>query len=268
MKKSKVIIPAMALLLFSTAASVTGTVAWFTSTRTFESKAGNFEVGQLDGSLACEVTAGLATELDGTNNISFKDKSILADASYNHTTDHLWTDVPGTDGTAFSDLGYWGDQKWTHGEVGETTYYYAATWTYKFSYTFVAETKAVNLFFNIEQATARITKNGNDSVAESTSEPTADTAKGFRIAFVTGAAEHPADGVVWAPYRVQGTEADHATIRYVKDAATVADYTGTAAAGDLLDADAKTVDALKGTIGTGHGQAPGSTPATLLLNPQ
>ena len=270
MKKSKVIIPAMALLLFSTAASVTGTVAWFTSTRTFTSDAGNFQVGQLDGNLDCDVTAGIATTASD-DNISFNANSILADASYNHTTDHLWTDVPGTDGTLFSDLGTWGDAKWTHGTVNSITYYYAATWTLTFKYEFVAETKNVNLFFDIEQATARITKNGNDDIASSASQPTANTAKGFRIAFVTGAAGSASNGVVWAPYRAQetldeGDPTEHEAIRYVSDEDTIGDYTGTAAAGDLLDANANTVDALKGSAGTGHLQAPGTTPATTATN--
>ena len=55
MKKSKIIVPALGILLLSAAASVSGTVAWFTANRTFEMDAGNFSVisGQ-DGSFTPE----------------------------------------------------------------------------------------------------------------------------------------------------------------------------------------------------------------------
>ena len=44
MKKSKVIIPALALMAFSVAASITGTVAWFTANRVATVTAGSFAV--------------------------------------------------------------------------------------------------------------------------------------------------------------------------------------------------------------------------------
>ena len=62
MKKSKVIIPAMALLLFSTAASITGTVAWFTATRVFTTSADTFAVNSIDGNLEAAVTARVGTQ--------------------------------------------------------------------------------------------------------------------------------------------------------------------------------------------------------------
>lgn len=269
MKKSKVIIPAMALLLFSTAASVTGTVAWFTSTRTFTSNAGNFEVGQLDGNLACTVTPGLATEaVEGhADDIKVSDNAILADASYNHTTDKLYTDIAGaTD--AYQDLGTWTDNgsastAWKHGDVGTVTYYYAATWKYQFSFTFVAEQSDIDLFFNIAQAEAKITKDKGTTVSESASQPAANTAQGFRIAFVSGTTiGTPGNGVVWAPFQTK------ANARYISDvdndpAGTyTADYTeGT---GDLLDntASGQTIFG----IASGEGQAPGTKPGTDAAN--
>jgi hypothetical protein len=68
MKKSKVIIPAMALLLFSTAASITGTVAWFTSTRTFTTTVGNFSVVEAEGNLNCTLAADIGTTYDSVSN--------------------------------------------------------------------------------------------------------------------------------------------------------------------------------------------------------
>ena len=42
MKKSKIIVPALGLLLLSTAASVSGTVAWFTANRTYNTTISSF----------------------------------------------------------------------------------------------------------------------------------------------------------------------------------------------------------------------------------
>ena len=265
MKKSKVIIPAMALLLFSTAASVTGTVAWFTSTRTFESKAGNFQVGQLDGNLACDVTAGIATTKNGDNDISFAANSILADASYNHTNDHLYTDIAGA-ANSYQDLGAWAStaagSQWKHGEVGTVTYYYAATWTLTFHYTFVAEQTNINLFFNITDATASITKSGSTSYSEGDTQPDANTAQGFRIAFVSGTTiGTPGDGVVWAPYQ---TQTNAPAIRYVASTSGLGTYAAVGATGDLLDATSSSIEALQN--GAGKGQAPGTKPATTATN--
>jgi hypothetical protein len=66
MKKSKVIIPAMALLLFSTAASVTGTVAWFTSTRVFTSNVASFGINAVEDNLEATVAPRVGTALSGS----------------------------------------------------------------------------------------------------------------------------------------------------------------------------------------------------------
>ncbi|MBR1847068.1 MAG: hypothetical protein IJ787_05080 [Bacilli bacterium] len=67
MKKSKVLIPAMALLLFSTAASITGTVAWFTSTRVYTMSAGDFAVVNTKDNLNATLAPGIGTILDPNN---------------------------------------------------------------------------------------------------------------------------------------------------------------------------------------------------------
>ena len=67
MKKSKLIVPAaLAVMLLSTAASVTGTVAWFTANRAVEIGAGKFEVTSTDGSLAVTLADGNCTTADNT----------------------------------------------------------------------------------------------------------------------------------------------------------------------------------------------------------
>ena len=66
MKKSKVIVPSLGILLLSAAASISGTVAWFTANRTFELDAGNFAVISTKTNLECEVTAGVGTKVNAS----------------------------------------------------------------------------------------------------------------------------------------------------------------------------------------------------------
>ena len=59
MKKSKLIVPAaLAVMLLSTAASVTGTVAWFTANRAVDIDASQFAVTTTDGNLTVLLEAG------------------------------------------------------------------------------------------------------------------------------------------------------------------------------------------------------------------
>lgn len=197
MKKSKVLIPAMALLLFSTAASITGTVAWFTSTRTFETSTGDFEVAKLDGNLGCQVTGLIGTDV--TDNVisiipdpdeAQATSAVLGDASFDHVNKVLYTDtdvantyapldtmaanVPADGGYQAGD-----DDHWVYSTINKKTYWYAVAWNLRFSYDFVAETTGVNVFLNINASTmTRSTATSHESGN--------DTAKGFRIAFLSG----------------------------------------------------------------------------------
>ena len=65
MKKSKIIVPALGILLLSTAASISGTVAWFTASRTFSTHVNAFSVGSVDGNLS-GVCAGVVGTKAGT----------------------------------------------------------------------------------------------------------------------------------------------------------------------------------------------------------
>ena len=65
LKKSKIIVPALALITVTTAASVTGTVAWFTAARTATVTASVFESKSLDSSMTVKTTALVGTK-DGT----------------------------------------------------------------------------------------------------------------------------------------------------------------------------------------------------------
>lgn len=236
MKKSKVLVPAMALLLFSTAASITGTVAWFSSTRVFTSQAGKFSVAQLEGNLACTVTPGIATAASG-DNITFNANTALGDASFNATSKLLYTDVADTE--TFRSLGAWalsatGDSAgWQYGTANGITYYYAATWKYTFTYTFMAEQTDMNLYFDVNKSVSTFYKTDGTEAGDEA----VNTAQGFRMAFVSDTNKK----VVWAPFRAQEPTGDEGnpTIRYVSS--TDSDL-GTFDSVVLLDKTAKASD--------------------------
>ncbi len=209
MKKSKVIVPAMALLLFSTAASITGTVAWFTSVRTFDTSVGDFEVTKLDGNLACEMSALYGTKKVG-DDISLGDPSHanhavrMGDASFDHQNKTLYTNDPngganfvlldtmaaagtgGIDGFAATNSSAWlYNTVGTVDSVGTKEYYYAVAWNMKFSFEFVAEARDVNVFFNYKESSMAV-QDGDGGAAAAGN--TNDAAKGFRIAFLSRSA--------------------------------------------------------------------------------
>ena len=65
MKKSRIIVPALAMLTLSVAASVTGTVAWFTASRTASMSATNVAAVNTAGNLSLTLAKGnQATEAD------------------------------------------------------------------------------------------------------------------------------------------------------------------------------------------------------------
>ena len=80
MKKSRIILPAIALLAVSGIASVTGTVAWFTANNSVSSTVTNITAINPEGQLRADVTAGVATELDSTGKNITVNKN-LRDAS-------------------------------------------------------------------------------------------------------------------------------------------------------------------------------------------
>ena len=90
MKKSKIIIPALAMLVMSTAATVTGTVAWFTMNATAKAT-GMVVSAKTSGSLIikeADLTApALPTPADKGTKITFADTSVHAFFPSTHDTD-------------------------------------------------------------------------------------------------------------------------------------------------------------------------------------
>ena len=81
MKKSRIIVPALAMLTLSVAASVTGTVAWFTASRTASMSASSVAAVNTAGNLSYTLIAGVGTQVS-SNSVTL---SPMMDASVNAT---------------------------------------------------------------------------------------------------------------------------------------------------------------------------------------
>ena len=198
MKKSKIIIPALGMLLLSTAASVSGTVAWFTTVSTADAQISSFAIRKLGGDLDLTikteadnttgegaVTYGIGTAKSG-NAIVLKDQAskdtALCDASYKHTST-AGVYKANNSATQFETVA---ESNWKVSSGGKDTYY-AVSWTLEFGYTFGGDASNVNLYFDLQNASLEPTAGTDGSAA------TGETWKGFRIAFICGSRT-----VVWA----------------------------------------------------------------------
>ena len=95
MKKSRIIIPALALIAFSVAASVTGAVAWFTASRTAQIDAGTYAVVKTSANLEVELTAGAHTSVNSGSSVVTVN-GVLSDGSFDHVNGLVYT--PSADG--------------------------------------------------------------------------------------------------------------------------------------------------------------------------
>ena len=194
MKKSKIIIPALALLAFSTAASVTGAVAWFTANRTATINAGSYSVVKTNANLEFALAAGVGTSVS-SNTVTFNGK--LTDGSVDHVDHMVYTpDSFGTghaaapkdeinlDGTyPASGTGSLADLL-SRGQTDDTTpvtIYTAATFDITFTVTFGQVPGDIGLYLDNTTGKSKFVVDGNP-------EPTAVTATGFRMAFLPKAA--------------------------------------------------------------------------------
>ena len=197
-KKSKIIVPALALITATTAASVTGTVAWFTAARTATVTASNFESTSLSSTMKVTTTAGVGTS-SGTStaaeNASITVDGKLTHGSYNaeaNNAGNLYVaNVNGDETTAtvtsYQDYGTLANaqnnasgntvashSKWA-AEVGTNKVWYAVSWTMTFTLENTTSlTSGTCLFLDVEGSTFtdKATKVG-------------DTIQGLRIAFMT-----------------------------------------------------------------------------------
>ena len=180
MKKSKIIVPALAMIAFSTAASIAGSVAWFTASRQVTVSAGTYAVVKTTTNLECHVASGVGTTAtDGESNKTVSlNGNKLTDGSFNHKTGTVFT--PNDAGSAIAKgTALTANNLSTELERATITggkVYTAVTWGLTFTVSFGAQSGDYGLYLN---ATA------SSFVREDAATPeTSDkTAKGFRIAF-------------------------------------------------------------------------------------
>ena len=180
MKKSKIIIPALAMIAFSTVASIAGTVAWFTASRQVTVSAGTYAVVKTTTNLECHVSNGVgtvATESDDNRTISLNGNK-LTDGSFNHKTGTVFTPNDAGDAIAKSTL-LSAENLATELERATITggkVYTAVTWGLTFTISFGAQSGDYGLYLNAGLSSFV----REDASTEGTSDK---TAKGFRIAF-------------------------------------------------------------------------------------
>ena len=220
-KKSAVVIPALARIAVTAAASVSGTVAWFTANRSVSVNASNFAAQSQNDDLTISLVdnslVGVTADTD-SKSVTRADNSVLTDASFN--LKNLYTKERDESGevTKFRDLGTIKTEdgtdfnpQWhkTADSNSTVTLYYAVSWTWKFTYTFNAFTSGTSdttdmaLYFDLGGSVLTSTpKQIDGKTVDMQGTPkdsyTGDVSKGFRLAMVSQASTEPHD-IVWAP---------------------------------------------------------------------
>ena len=234
MKKSRIIVPAMAVIAFSTAASIAGSVAWFTATRQATISAGSYAVVKTTSDMKIALADGCGTTTSGST-VDFT--GLLTDGSFNHDTTVLKVFTPASDGKSIErETEISGKTKaqleaegaLLRGTVGTKNVYTAATFDISFTMNFGSGAKDIGLFLN---------NTAGQTAFTSTTTPLA-TAKGFRMAFVPKTIPSGSAGVskVLADLRedVPTGTTEH-TIRYVQSTSGDNYMDGVAYNGDLMD---------------------------------
>lgn len=184
-KKSAVVIPALARIAVTAAASVSGTVAWFTATREATVTGGTFLAGTNEGDLVVTATGGTGVTTSenknsNTQTITVLENVKLLDASYSGTAlteaTPFWTDVEN------------GGEEQKYKAVSqqyapESNFYYGVSWKLTFSIDITNSKSDYDIFFNA---------NGSSAEDKNTSGATKTA---FRVFRQSGTNE----SIVWAP---------------------------------------------------------------------
>lgn len=192
-KKSKfVILPALATLVLTGVASVTGTVAWFTANRAVTASVSSFQAHNLNGNFTIKATGveNLTEANDSDNSTSsaviVDSSALLADASVDVLNNKLYTKVLSDNGilSGYKEIGSSATGATASSpnlagkvKVGDDTknVFYAITWSYTFTYQIVDQSKKIDLFLDTKSAKFSYTPD---------STKTNDAAKAFRIGFI------------------------------------------------------------------------------------
>ena len=196
LKKSAVVIPALARIAVTAAASVSGTVAWFTATREATVTGGTFLAGTNEGDLVVTATGGTGVTTSenkdsNTQTITVLNGLKLLDASDSGTAltepTPFWTDVEnGGEEQKYKAV----SQKY----APQSNFYYGVSWKLTFSIDITNSKSNYDIFFNA---------NGSSAEDQNTSGATKTA---FRVFRQSGTNE----SIVWAPLastaEVNGTE--------------------------------------------------------------
>jgi len=193
MKKTRIIIPALAMIAFSVAASITGTVAWFTANRTVTINAGTYAVVKTSSDLSCTVAQGIGTQATNsgtTHGITVQGK--LTDGSFDHAGSNNYIYAPNLNGTKVASeyaLETATAANLTRGTTTSSeTIYTAVTWDVTFTVQFGSASGDIGLFLDLSTS---VFAPGTGTVREGVDQ---DTSKGFRMGFIpTG--DNSANGV-------------------------------------------------------------------------
>ena len=228
MKKTKIIAPALAIIAFSTAASIAGSVAWFTASRQVTIDAGSYAVVKTNSDLSYSMTAGCGTNVNtSTNTVTFN--GLLTHGSLNHNEKKVYT--PASDGKTIAKGTALGADNFVSemtvktittgtGEQAVTkTVYTAATFKITFSMNFGSGDRDKGLYINNTANQSEFTVTG-----------TPITATGFRMALVPDVIPSGSNGYA----RVLADLQDDAACKYV---AGLDNINGTAYTTDLIDKD-------------------------------
>ena len=191
MKKSKIIVPALALIAFSMAASITGSVAWFTANRTATINAGTYVVVKTSANLEFTLTGGIGTEVDTNSDNTILTQTTpqtgsavgnkLTDGSFDHVGKMIYTPnaaVTAATGTALSSATPANMERATLGDGGKV--YTAMTFDVAFKVKFASQANNVALFLNVHDCAFTAASDPASGQASSSN----DSSKGFRMAFV------------------------------------------------------------------------------------
>ena len=219
-KKSAVVIPALARIAVTAAASVSGTVAWFIANRSVTVNASNFTAQSQNGDLTISLVdnslLGVTKDTTDSKSVKRAADSVLTDASFDLA--NLYTKVRDDNGkvTGFQNLGAIKsdsteggtvfNSNWSANAGSNVTLFYAVSWTWKFTYTFTSDTTDMALYFDLGASSFAFKAaldNKNQTVDMNGTHQdtyTGNVSKGFRLAMVSKAStENEPKNIVWAP---------------------------------------------------------------------
>ena len=181
MKKSKIILPAVALLTISTVAAASSTVAWFTANRTVNVEVSEVAVYNPESNLNVEL---VEVENSGA---TVADKKVtmpkyMRDGSVDAANGKIYKkDVVAETYEALANNTYFTDTALITGENGAQNIYRATSWKMTFSMVGAAADDYAVLI-DMTDSVTKFTRNED----EVTSKNTKKISESFRIAFVAG----------------------------------------------------------------------------------